>query len=347
MPADPHPWLLGVPAATHGGSAPSGMLDLSASIAPLGPSAAAVAAAARACIAAYPNATAEPLVHAAAAELGVDAARVAPGAGAADLLLRAVLAHVSPGEAVMIVTPCFGEYRRVVGAAGATVVEHRLQGPGFGLDAAALARQAQRAGAVAGLVATPANPTGVAAGADAIRELVQAAPATRWIVDEAFVGLADDRRSAAGGDAVVVRSLTKELALPGLRVGVADAPPASAEAMRALAPPWCVSAPALTAATAGLADTAHRAATREAVARGRAGLEAVLDAAAVERTPAAANWVCFRPPAGTASCRAALWAEGIVVRDCEDLGLAGWLRMAVPPPAELERVAAVLGGSLR
>jgi histidinol-phosphate/aromatic aminotransferase/cobyric acid decarboxylase-like protein len=32
----------------------------------------------------------------------------------------------------------------------------------------------------------------------------------------------------------------------------------------------------------------------------------------------------------------------IAVRDCADLGLPGWVRLAVPPPAELERVLAAL-----
>jgi histidinol-phosphate/aromatic aminotransferase/cobyric acid decarboxylase-like protein len=35
-------------------------------------------------------------------------------------------------------------------------------------------------------------------------------------------------------------------------------------------------------------------------------------------------------------------AEGIAVRDCTDLGLPGWVRLAVPPPAELERVVEAL-----
>jgi histidinol-phosphate/aromatic aminotransferase/cobyric acid decarboxylase-like protein len=35
-------------------------------------------------------------------------------------------------------------------------------------------------------------------------------------------------------------------------------------------------------------------------------------------------------------------SEGIAVRDCADLGLPGWVRLAVPPPAEVERVVEAL-----
>jgi histidinol-phosphate/aromatic aminotransferase/cobyric acid decarboxylase-like protein len=37
----------------------------------------------------------------------------------------------------------------------------------------------------------------------------------------------------------------------------------------------------------------------------------------------------------------------VVARDCADLGLPGWVRLAVPPPAELERLLAALGAAAR
>ena len=342
----PHPWLEAVAGVPHGGAAAGGMLDLSASLAPLGPSPAALAAARDADPTRYPNRDAAPLVEAAAELLGVDPERVVAGPGAAELLLRTALAHLRPGDTALVIGPCFGEYRRAAAACGArTVAWQSDPADGFALDPGAVAAAARRSGAALGILARPQNPTGVISPAAAVAALAAATPGVTWVVDEAFIGLCDDPRSTAGGEVVTVRSLTKELALAGLRVGVADAPPPVARALRGLAPPWCVSAPAIAAAVAGLADLDHRAATLDAVRGGRAALTARLRELGLQVADAAANYVCWE--AGDAGgIRAALAASGVVARDCADLGLAGWLRLAVPPPAELARVLAALGAAV-
>jgi len=346
VPREPHPWLAGITPVPHGGMAP-GLLDLSASIAPLGPSPAALAAAGLARLDAYPPLDADPLQAAAASELGVDRERVVCGAGAADLLMRAALAHLGPGDVALLVAPCFGEYARAVAACGATAVRWTApEEDRFALDAHAVAAAAQAAGAVVGMLARPANPTGVDVPLWQLRRLLEATPATTWIVDEAFVGLADDPSSAAGGDAVVVRSLTKELAIPGLRAGIADAPVASARAMRALAPPWCVSAPAIAAAVAGLGDRDWRARTREAVRRGRAELERGLRDMGIQLTRAVANFVCARPPCPAGVLAAEMAAHGVAIRTCDDLGLVGWVRIAVPPADRIGDVLDAAGTAI-
>jgi histidinol-phosphate aminotransferase len=338
----PHPWLDGVAQVPHGGTAPCGMLDLSASLAPLGPSPAALAAARGADPTRYPPAGAGPLIDAAAALLGVHPERVVPGAGAAELLVRSLLAHLRPGDTALVLGPCFGEYRRAAAACGARTVSWEASPrDGFALDPAAVAAAARRCDAVVGILARPQNPTGVLCPAGAIADLAAATPGTTWVVDEAFAGLCDDPGSTAGTEVVTVRSLTKELALAGLRVGVADAPPRVARALRALAPPWCVSAPAIAAAVAGLADTAHRTATLAAVSAGRAALAAGLRDLGLEVADAAANYVCAEV-GGTARFAASMASARIAVRDCADLGLPGWVRVAVPPPDQLDRVLAAL-----
>jgi histidinol-phosphate/aromatic aminotransferase/cobyric acid decarboxylase-like protein len=341
-----HPWLGGITDVAHGGAA-HGLLDLSASIAPLGPSPAALAAARRVRLDAYPSPDAAPLAAAAAGELGLDPERIVCGAGAADLLLRAALAHLRPGDAAVVVAPCFGEYARAITACGAVPV-HWTASPegGFAVDTTAVAEAARKTGAAAGVLSRPANPTGVDVPLRQLKTLVEATPATTWIIDEAFVGLADDPSSAAGGDAVVVRSLTKELAIPGLRVGIADAPLPTARAMRALAPPWCVSAPAIAAAVAGLADRQWRRRTRESVRQGRSDLSLGLRQMGMQLTDAVANFVCALPPCPASVLAESMAAKGIAIRVCDDLGLPGWVRIGVPPPDRIGAVLAAAGAAL-
>jgi histidinol-phosphate/aromatic aminotransferase/cobyric acid decarboxylase-like protein len=347
MPRDPHPWLAEVAEAPHGGSDDAGLLDLSASIAPLGPSPAAVTAARDAPIDRYPNRRARALVDAVASELGVDRERVVAGPGAADLLLRVALAHLRPGDVAMVIAPCFGEYARAALACGARVVAcDMLEDAGFALDVAAAADAARTHDVALGFLARPANPTGVAVPREAVLDLVRATPDTTWVIDEAFLDFCDDRRSAAGDDAIVLRSLTKDLALAGLRVAALDAPPRVSSALRALTPPWCVSTAGIAAAVAGLGDVAYRDETRAASTSGREALEAALRSLGLRTTRAAANFVCAHVEDDVAAV-AAVRACGVLVRPCTDLGLPGWIRVAVPHPADLDRTVAALTSGLR
>jgi len=345
MPRQPHPWLSAITDAPHGGSGSAGLLDLSASIAPLGPSPAAVEAARSAPIDRYPSRRAGALVGALAAELGVPESRIVAGPGAADLLLRAALAHIHPGDTAVLIAPCFGEYARAALACGARLATWTAAPDDFALDVAAVAALCNRTDAAVAFLARPGNPTGVPVALETVTELTAATPRTTWILDEAFLDFCDDRRSAAGGDAVVIRSLTKDLALPGLRVAALDAPPRVAEALRALTPPWCVSTSGIAAAVAGLADTAHRDATRDASTRGRLTLHRALDAAGIAHTDAAANYVCARVGDEDRATEA-FAACGIRVRPCADLGLPGWVRIAVPHPDDLDRTCAAVATAL-
>lgn len=352
MPRDPHSWLYDVSDVPHGGAFPGAgdgaedLLDLSASIAPLGPSPLALAAAREAPIDVYPSRRAGALVRAVATELGVDESRVVAGPGAADLLLRVALAHLRPDDTALLVAPCFGEYARAALACGAQVVSWIAPADDeFRLDVGDVADLAGRTDAAVGFLARPANPTGVAIPREAALALIDATPRTTWVLDEAFLDFCDDRRSAAGGDAIVLRSLTKDLALPGLRVAALDAPPRVAEALRALTPPWCVSTAGIAAAVAGLGDTAHREATRQASTSGRVTLQDTLTALGFRVTDAAANYVCADVGDEDAAY-AAIAQHGVRVRACGDLGMPGWIRIAVPHPDHLARVADALASAL-
>jgi histidinol-phosphate aminotransferase len=145
---------------------------------------------------------------------------------------------------------------------------------------------------------------------------------------------------------VVIRSLTKDLALPGLRVAALDAPPRAAEAIRALTPPWCVSTAGIAAAVAGLADAAHRAATRSASTAGRMALLDTLRTLGLRTTDAAANYVCAWVGDEDAA-DAAIRERGVRVRPCADLGMPGWIRIGVPHPARLDQTIAAVDGALR
>jgi histidinol-phosphate/aromatic aminotransferase/cobyric acid decarboxylase-like protein len=168
----------------------------------------------------------------------------------------------------------------------------------------------------------PNNPTGLLAGEDE--------HAAVW--DEAFFPLATGQWTR-GDDALVVGSLTKLLACPGLRVGYVLG---DVEALRADQPQWSVNG-LVCSALPELLDLVDLPAWSTAIARLRAQLVDVLRAAGFEPRPSDAPWVLVDAP-----LRDQLAPLGIVVRDCTSFGMPGVTRIAVPDERGIERLAGAL-----
>src|SRR5680860_1283471 len=123
-----------------------------------------------------------------------------------------------------------------------------------------------------------------------------------WVlVDESFLGFTqvwpEGSAISLGSERVmVVHSLTKILALPGLRVGAAILPQTAAEPFRRRLPPWNVNCVAQAAALAALSDEEMLAQTPRETEQRRneltEGLEALPLVEAV--LPGEANFLCLR-----------------------------------------------------
>jgi histidinol-phosphate/aromatic aminotransferase/cobyric acid decarboxylase-like protein len=176
----------------------------------------------------------------------------------------------------------------------------------------------------------PRNPTGRIAGV--------AETAAVW--DEAFYPLATGEWTRGDAGAVVVGSLTKLFACPGLRVGYVLAPGASlADRLRRRQPRWAVNGLA-GALVPDLLERADLRAWAKGIAILRRQLVDVLRSHGLRPRPSDAPFVLVD---GAAGLRDRLAPVGIVVRDCTSFGLPDCARIAVPGPAGLER----LDGALR
>jgi histidinol-phosphate/aromatic aminotransferase/cobyric acid decarboxylase-like protein len=176
----------------------------------------------------------------------------------------------------------------------------------------------------------PHNPSGRLAGPDE--------RAAVW--DEAFWPLATGTWTRGDSDAgsIVVGSLTKLLACPGLRLGYLLCPDAAtAAALRELRPGWSVNGPAA-AALPDLLAPVDLPKWSAAVAELRDELSLILRRAGYEPEPSDANWVLVE----AADLRDHLARSAICVRDCSSFGRPGTVRIAVPDAQGLERLAAAL-----
>lgn len=178
----------------------------------------------------------------------------------------------------------------------------------------------------------PNNPTGVLA----------AATDRAAVWDEAFYPLASGQwtRGDADGGAVVVGSLTKLFACPGLRIGYVLGPDAALiDRLRASQPRWSVNALAL-AVLPDLLAGADLVAWSDAVAGLRDELVQVLSAVGLEAVPSVANFVLVPRAPGV---REHLAAAGIAVRDTASFGFVDGIRVAVPDADGLDRLVSALG----
>jgi len=321
------------PPAQHGGGARL-PIDLSASLNPLGPSPAALEAARRADLGRYPDPSAAPLARAAAARHGLPADTIVPVPGASWGLWLCLVAHGAPGRCCLALGPCFGEYRRNAEIAGFAYEETSSE-----LEVALLAKPDLV------VLGNPSNPGGGAIPGTRLRAVCEAHPGTLFVVDEAFAAFAPPDTSLIEGavppaNVIVVRSLTKELGLPGLRMGYLVAAPGLASELRGILPAWPFSAPALAAAVIGCADLDHIRSGAETGRRHVQLMTTTLTRAGAEVCPSSANYLLCRAPALLEK----LTDRGIEGRDCASFGLPGWVRLAAPAPLDLPAVLEAIGG---
>ncbi|NUR49154.1 MAG: threonine-phosphate decarboxylase [Hamadaea sp.] len=162
----------------------------------------------------------------------------------------------------LVVHPQFTEPEAALRAAGHEVRRLVLPPP-FVLDPADVPDDADLV-----VVGNPTNPTSVLHSARTLERLVR--PGRVLLVDEAFADTVPGepeslahRRDLPG--LLVLRSLTKTWGLAGLRIGYLLGRPDLLARLRAVAPLWPVSTPALAAAIACSSDQARRAADEIAV----------------------------------------------------------------------------------
>lgn len=349
----PRPELHDLTIAVHGGPdvnelrglglRPEEVLDFSANTNPYGPSPAVAAAVAAVPLDRYPDRECLDLRAALADHLGVPAERILAGNGAAELIWLAALAFVRPGSRVLVVGPTFGEYARAAALMGGRVALWQArEDAGFAVTPGAVADRLDTLRPAVAFLCNPNNPTGTVVPADALTAWAGQHPRTLFVVDEAYRPFAPGLPSALGPDNVlVIRSMTKDCGLAGLRLGYTVGPKPIVAALRRAQPPWSVNAPAQAAGVAALRDRAHRRRSLEQLAEVRHALVADLAGMGLIAVPSATHFFLLRVGDGAAFRAALLW-RGVLVRDCASFGLPPYVRVSTRLPADNARLLAAL-----
>jgi histidinol-phosphate aminotransferase len=358
----PHPELPRAiaPPRPHGGVAPgelcalglaaADVLDLSASCNPYGPCTAVIDAVRAAPLDRYPDPAATAAREALAAQTGASPDRIALGNGAAELLWTLAAVLVQPGRRVVIVEPSFGELRAAAEHAGGEIHEWRAAADdGFAVDLAAVGRLVRRTEAAVASVCAPTTPAGAPVPAAAFAELAAAHPETTWLFDQSFLSLSERFADAAvpqPPNVACIRSLTKDFAIPGVRVGYLIADPALIARLERARPAWTTSAAAQAAAVAACTAGAFVAASRTRLLADRAALARGLVALGLAPAPSTAGFLVVRTGDAADLRRRLLARHRIAVRDCASFGLPDHIRLAARPAPDRDRAIAALAAEL-
>lgn len=333
-------------------------LDFSASINPLGLSEKVREAIVRALgnLVHYPDTSCEELKDLLAREHDLSPDHFHVANGSTEIIYH--LPALVPGRRALIVAPAFSEYEHALRSHGWDV-HHFVLSPteGFKLDLSRLAG-ALEGGFDALYLCNPANPSGTLYPSCTIAQIrrICSSSNTFLVLDEAFMDFCPGG-SAAGdfageGNVLILRSMTKFFAIPGLRLGYAMAQPELIGRLGRLGGPWSVNSLAQAAGAAALADGEYRELTLRYVERERAVLAGEISALkGLKPFPSRANFLLVEIIDGPTApeLQRLLLKQRILIRDCS--GFAGlsekFFRIAVRTHAEngrlLEHLWKILG----
>lgn len=329
---------------------PAEIIDFSVNSNPYGPSPLALAALAKVNIERYPDRECLELRRAIldydipTADLSLN--QVLCGNGTAELIWAVARAFLRPGLKAAIAGPTFGEYRQASLIAGAEIVEFRAQTSElFNLNIPALLSwlEKERPGLL--WLCNPNNPTGYLLAESQMRQLAGFCRENRitLVIDEAYQRFSNAAETFSALNLIdedqpgliVLRSLTKDYGLAGLRLGYAASSARLVTLISSQLPSWNVNTAAQVAGRAALQDQAHLEKTLTALKTERVDFFKALETAGLKIIPSATHFCLVEVGNARSDTRSdarevrrQLLQKKLLVRDCTSFGLPGYIRVS-------------------
>ena len=271
--------------------------------------------------------------------VGITPEQVWAGNGSNEVLLHLVQAFGGVGRTALGFTPAYSMHPIITRTTGTTWVDGLRGTPTgvFDLDAGLAVSQVREHRPQIVFLCSPNNPTGTALTLDVVEAVVDAAPDSLVVVDEAYAEFARPGTPSAmtlleGRPLLVVtRTMSKAFALAGARVGYLAADPDLVDALRLVRMPYHLSDPTQAVALAAIRHDASLLATVEAIKAQRDRIVAQLDTLGYPPVPSDANFVLYGGLADARATWEALLDRGVLVRD---VGIPHHLRVTAGTPDE-------------
>jgi adenosylcobyric acid synthase len=292
----------------------------------------------------YPDPECRQIVAAAVKRYGCLADNLVVGNGSSEIIH--LIPRVAGKRRAVIVEPTYSDYRRASIAAGLGYEPFLLEeSRGFSLDFADL--EFRLVGDEVVFLCNPNNPTGLLVETAELRRVAAEHPSTLFVVDEAFGDFVDGMDSLAyerPENVIVLLSLTKIFAIPGLRLGCAICPKPLADAVHGIQPAWSVNTIAQAVGAVALRDGHYVDISREFVWEQREKLKTELaKTPGLTVYPGSANFLFIRLDRDDMSAPVLadrMLRQGIAIRVCDNFpGLdQRFFRVAVRTETENDRL---------
>lgn len=283
----------------------------------------------------YPDPDGQPFLFAVSTFHQVEERQVLVGNGAAELL--SLLAGHYRGKRVLLIDPTFSEYRATLIANGAEVVSLQAnETDSFQLPMQRILESLPKVNAI--YICTPNNPTGILPSKNELLMIVEAAKksGTDVVLDEAFIDFVDEAKSfisqvANYPNLLIVRSMTKMYAIPGIRLGYLIAHPERIESLKLRASHWHVNGLAAEIGVLCLREDAYREQAIQHAQKERLKMKQFLRSHDCEVLDSSANYLVMKPKQDGKKLYHDLVKQGIVLRHSENFrGMDGrWLRIGM------------------
>jgi len=322
----------------HGGAGYSGLkdagnaLDFSTCCNPYGPPPEVRRALLKADIVSYPDHRSSALVRSLAQSQGVDTANVIAGSGSTEIIRLVSQAYLAAGDTVIIPSPTYGEYELASRVCGAEVIRYDLhEDRNFQLNADDFISFARGHSPKAIFLCNPNNPTGQLLPREDVGRLVRIFPDSLIVLDEAYMSF-----TGKNGDALtlldqpnilIVRSMTKDYALAGLRLGYGLACREIINSLEKVRPPWNVNSPAQQAGAAAAGCSNYISRCNALIQRCNKYLVSTLLIMGYSIVPSDTHFFLMKVGDAPAFKRRLL-DRGFLVRDCSSFGLPAYVRIS-------------------
>ena len=181
---------------------------------------------------------------------GVNEEQVLIGNGGAEII--SLIGRLLAGKRVLIIQPSFAEYEQACRVNGCEIEYHQLASENWDLDIESLIGKLDQVDAL--FFCNPSNPTGIYYPRSVLEKLIEhcAQHECQLIIDEAFYDFLSDYQSIVSSintcnQLLIIRSMTKMFAIPGLRLGYLLANAQIIEKVADFQPHWSINALALQA----------------------------------------------------------------------------------------------------
>lgn len=311
---------------------PEKVLDFSSCLNPFGPPPEVKDALNLTDISHYPDSEAAELRRCLAKRLKIKEENVIFGNGSIELIRLIAMAYLRPEDPALVIEPTFGEYEVSCQIVGSKVLKQRArEDNGFKLKVEETLKLIRQNHPKLIFLCNPDNPTGQYLTKQEVMEILAAAKESLLVLDEAYISFVENPWPSLDltgeGNLIVLRSLTKDFALAGLRLGYAVAHQEVINTLQKVCPPWNVNAVAQKLGAIALRNEGYLAEIKPKIQEAKGFLERELRLLGFKTVPSEANF--FLVKVGEAkNFRAALLQKGILVRDCTFFGLPEYIRIA-------------------